>query len=151
MSSPPDLLRQPWLICPRKGIGLLIWVRQKQRLEHRLPKSPIGMLDWDNTSIVFTKRTLVEFLKFAILLPLTFHPKPNMNEGTLAQRLIPTSITLGNFRVRLTYRLPARLTAEIHCQAMQSLASFLRQQLLIPKTKRMLKLVCISRACVQEV
>ena len=83
------------------------------------------MLDWDNTSIVFTKRTLVEFLKFAILLPLTSYPNPNMSEGTLAQRLIPTSTTLGNFRVRLTYRLPARLTAAMHSQAMQSLASFL--------------------------
>jgi hypothetical protein len=109
------------------------------------------MLDWDNTSIVFTKRTLVEFLKFAILLPSTFRPEPNMSEGTRAQRLIPTSLTLGNFRVRLTYQLPARLTAAIHCQAMHSLASFLRQQLLIPKTKRALNLVSISRACVQEV
>jgi hypothetical protein len=24
---------------------------------------PAGMLDWDSTSIVFTKRTLIEFLK----------------------------------------------------------------------------------------
>ena len=31
------------------------------------------MLDWDNTSIVFTKRTLIEFLKFVcnISLPLS--------------------------------------------------------------------------------
>ena len=109
------------------------------------------MLDWDNTRIVFTKRTLVEFLKFAILLPSTFRPEPNMNEGTPAQRLIPTSATLRNFRVRLTYQLPARLTAAIHSQVMHSLASFLRQQQQIPKTKRMLNLVSISRTCVQKV
>lgn len=24
-----------------------------------------GMMDWDNTSIVFTKRSLIEFLKYA--------------------------------------------------------------------------------------
>ncbi|TEB36118.1 hypothetical protein FA13DRAFT_1727679 [Coprinellus micaceus] len=27
-------------------------------------QSALGMLDWDNTSIVFTKRTLIEFLKY---------------------------------------------------------------------------------------
>ncbi|PSS22659.1 hypothetical protein PHLCEN_2v3025 [Hermanssonia centrifuga] len=25
---------------------------------------PTGMMDWDNTRIVFTKRTLIEFLKY---------------------------------------------------------------------------------------
>ena len=69
------------------------------------------MLDWDNTSIVFTKRTLVEFLKFAIPPPPAIPPKNNIHQGTPAQLLIPTSTTSGNFRVRLTPQFPHRLTA----------------------------------------
>ena len=54
--------------CRKSGTGPLALVRKtKASLIKLVPNTPSGMLDWDNTNIVFTKRSLIEFLKFVFL------------------------------------------------------------------------------------
>ena len=48
----------PNLVCPTVFHALF------SPLTSKIP----GMLDWDNTNIVFTKRSLIEFLKYAMLM-----------------------------------------------------------------------------------
>jgi hypothetical protein len=57
----------------------------------------LGMLDWDSTSIIFTKRSLMEFLKFVV------SPRPLSasltGADTQAQLWTPTLLIYKSFHV----------------------------------------------------
>jgi hypothetical protein len=72
----PGLPLLPRSTCRKKRIGKPTLVRlfhamfaTNELINELIMKIPTGMLDWDSTSIVFTKRTLIEFLKSAPLPP----------------------------------------------------------------------------------
>ena len=59
-----------------------------------------GMMDWDNTRIVFTKRTLIEFLRCESF-PVVIRVSLELSADTRAQPSTPTSPTSPSFPVRI--------------------------------------------------
>ena len=76
------------------------WYGDFSTIQEYSPRHLTGMLDWDNTSIVFTKRTLIEFLKFVV----SYHSPQSAlknDKDILGLQLTPISRTSPNSLVRL--------------------------------------------------
>jgi hypothetical protein len=88
----------------KRKIGLLASVRDEVKRMSPAYRPFTGLLDWDNTNIIFTKRSLIEFLKYqSRFFPWLLHCSSTLNifTGIQARLLIPTLATFPSSPVPL--------------------------------------------------